>query len=107
MSAQANLAGLFPPDAHQAWSGDLKWQPIPVHTIPEHQDYVLAGKKRCNKYDWAEKKFHESDEYLDLISKYKDLYAYLEKHSGKKMSSPIDVLNVYDTLRIEHLKNLT
>lgn len=32
MSAQLNLAGLYPPIGEDKW-GDLNWQPIPVHTV--------------------------------------------------------------------------
>lgn len=107
MSAQANMAGLFPPKPSHVWNKDLKWQPIPIHTIPESEDYVLAGEKQCNKYQWALKKFEQTNEYLDLIRNYKDLYEYLEKYSGKKMRTPVDVLNLYDALRIESWRNLT
>lgn len=40
MSAEANLAGLFPPNGSKAFNPDLKWQPIPVHTVPEDQERV-------------------------------------------------------------------
>jgi lysosomal acid phosphatase len=45
MSAESNLAGLYPPVA--AWQPGLVWQPIPVHTIPEKMDNVSNIKKVC------------------------------------------------------------
>ncbi|KAL0151811.1 hypothetical protein M9458_052812, partial [Cirrhinus mrigala] len=38
MSAEANLAGMFPPNDSEMFNPDLKWQPIPVHTVPEDED---------------------------------------------------------------------
>jgi len=40
MSAECNLAGLFPPQGSQVWNSELRWQPIPVHTVPKKKDYV-------------------------------------------------------------------
>lgn len=40
MSAQANMAGLYPPDEQQTWREDIKWQPIPIHTKPVADDPV-------------------------------------------------------------------
>lgn len=45
MSAEADLAGLYPPnkeDPVSVWNEDLGslWQPIPVHTQPKAQDNV-------------------------------------------------------------------
>ncbi|CAG7733099.1 unnamed protein product, partial [Allacma fusca] len=35
MSAEANLAGLYPPNSDiSRWSVDIPWQPIPVHAEP-------------------------------------------------------------------------
>lgn len=48
MSAQATLAGLFPPTNEQVWNPDLLWQPIPVHTIPKDIDYMVTASKLLN-----------------------------------------------------------
>jgi len=47
MSADANLAGLYPPVNNRSiWSEDIKWQPIPVHNIPEEMDNVSKLKSK-------------------------------------------------------------
>ncbi|XP_075008365.1 lysosomal acid phosphatase isoform X2 [Calonectris borealis] len=38
MSAEANLAGLYPPEAPQMFNPNISWQPIPVHTVPESEE---------------------------------------------------------------------
>lgn len=49
MSAQSNLAGLYPPKGQQVWNKDLLWQPIPVHTVPEEEDRILSSHAICPK----------------------------------------------------------
>lgn len=100
MSAEVNLAGLYPPIKNQIWDS-IKWMPIPVHTIPENLDYVLSAKKHCPRYQ------HELKEVLNLpeikqINKVNaKLYAYLTENSGIEISSLELVEHLYDTLYIE------
>ena len=53
MSAECNLAGLYPPQRSQVWNDRLLWQPIPVHTVPGELDYVsnfdYCGSHRLHK----------------------------------------------------------
>uniref|UniRef100_A0A672SSC1 Lysosomal acid phosphatase n=1 Tax=Sinocyclocheilus grahami TaxID=75366 RepID=A0A672SSC1_SINGR len=40
MSAEVNLAGMFPPNGSEVFNPDMKWQPIPVHTVPADEEKV-------------------------------------------------------------------
>ena len=45
MSAESNLAGLFPLQGAQVWNDKLLWQPVPVHTVPQESDRVSLHKQ--------------------------------------------------------------
>lgn len=45
MSAEANLAGLYPPEGQQIFSPNISWQPIPVHTVPGSVERVSHLKR--------------------------------------------------------------
>lgn len=40
MSAELVLAGLYPPTESELWNDDIKWHPVPVHSIPMEYDNV-------------------------------------------------------------------
>lgn len=107
MSALCNLAGLFSPAANERFNENLLWQPIPVHTMPESMDKVLSAKKSCPAYDYALKRYKNSDEYRALNRRFKPLYEYLSEHAGRKIDSFTSVQNLYNNLFIEDLKNMT
>lgn len=48
-----------------------------------------------------------SNEFEEEFGRFKELFEYLEKHSGVKISSYRQVVRLYDTLWIEQLKNKT
>ncbi|XP_012268558.2 prostatic acid phosphatase [Athalia rosae] len=106
MSAEANLAGLYPPYGNQVWD-KVKWLPIPVHTVPELEDNILAGKKECPRYNLELKKVVNSPEMREINERNKDLYEYVTKNSGNLITSILDIERVYDTLFIEELFNFT
>lgn len=100
MSAEANLAGLYPPVKDQIWDR-IKWMPIPIHTIPEDQDYVLSGKKYCARYKYELEKVLNSPERREIRKANEKLYSYLYKNTGLKISTLEDVEHLYNTLYIE------
>ncbi|CAH1230925.1 ACP2 [Branchiostoma lanceolatum] len=82
MSAQANLAGLFPPAGDQVWNSDIPWQPIPVHTRPANDD-VLLGMPPCPRHDYLTREFQRTDpEYLKMEKDNKDFFEYLALWTG-------------------------
>nr|CAD7596616.1 unnamed protein product [Timema genevievae] len=107
MSAESNLAGLYPPVSKQQISKELKWQPIPIHTIPESLDYLLAAKKLCPAYEEELIRMKNSPEMIDLDKINAELYAYLTNHTGRKISNVEDVEYLYNTLLIEEKYNFT
>lgn len=100
MSAEANLAGFYPPKGNQVW--DLKnWMPIPVHTIPQDEDSLLAVKKFCDKYNFELQTVLNSQEMKNIDQENSELYLYLSKHSGLSVSSLESLEYLYNTLYIE------
>lgn len=106
MSAEADLAGLFPPSQDQVWNPNVLWQPIPVHTIPESMDGLLAAKRSCPTYDYALKKYKKSEDFVRLNKRFQGLYDYLTEHTGRKVDSPTGANNLYNNLFIENLYNM-
>lgn len=101
MSAEANLAGLYPPANKQIWDPAIKWMPIPVHTVPMTQDYVLIGKKYCPRYDYEMNKVLQSPEMKRIDEENAQLYDYLSKKSGHKIENLQNIEYLYNTLWIE------
>lgn len=100
MSAESNLAGLYPPIGDQVW--DIKtWMPIPVHTAPEEQDSLLAAKKFCDKYNFELQRVLNSPEIRKINEENTELYSYLSKHSGSSVTTLETLEYLYNTLFIE------
>ncbi|KAM4703060.1 testicular acid phosphatase homolog [Rhinophrynus dorsalis] len=101
MSAQANLAGLFPPIGTQVWHPEIPWQPIPVHTVPVSQDQLLKfPSKDCPRYYELMKETSQQPEYLNRMNSWKDFVERIGNYTGYGVENNIHqkVLNVYDTL---------
>ncbi|XP_068632862.1 prostatic acid phosphatase isoform X2 [Battus philenor] len=107
MSAQANLAGMYPPKGEAVWNNNLLWQPIPIHTKPEKDDEVLAMKKSCIAYNKEKQQYKQSKKYKERLSKYQNLMDYLTVYTGIKIKDYEDMEDVYSNLYIETLYNFT
>ncbi|KAK9886481.1 hypothetical protein WA026_016764 [Henosepilachna vigintioctopunctata] len=105
MSAEANLAGFFPPE--QEFHQNLLWQPIPIHTRQEKNDEILAMKKECPKYNKLLEDLYRTAFLKNITHQYHDLYAYLARYSGSSVGNPDDVEYIYNTFTIERSFNYT
>lgn len=104
MSAQVCLAALFPPTSdEQLWNKNLNWQPIPVHTQSRADDYLLAGEKRCDRYDYLMLQYMNGSEYKGWFKQYAELISFLEENAGMKLPTITIIFDLFDTLQIEKL----
>lgn len=103
MSAAANLAGVFPPAEHQIWNDEIRWHPIPIHTQPSDEDFLLATSKQCDRFDYEMVKFLNESNYNGLFERFKPFIDYLETKTELKLSSLINIMLLYDALNVERL----
>lgn len=64
---------MFPPLGKSIWNPELLWQPLPIHTVPEKDDELLAMKKHCTAYNIELKRIKFSKQYKEKLSKYQGL----------------------------------
>jgi len=101
MSAEVNLAGLYPPVQSEVWDDNIQWIPIPVHTIPWKQDNVLKASKYCPRYEYELEKLLASPEMKRIRKENAKLFEYLTMHTGDNISTFKAVQRLYDNLYIE------
>ncbi|XP_056156936.1 lysosomal acid phosphatase [Lampris incognitus] len=108
MSAEANLAGLYPPSGRQIFTPDLEWQPIPVHTVPQDQERLLSFPLGdCPQYKQLMNETEHTEEFLNVTRQYQDFIELVKNKTGLKNANVESVWSVYDTLYCESLHNLT
>lgn len=106
MSAEANLAGLYPPKNDQIWDPSIPWQPIPVHTTPELEDNLLSMKKVCPKYNTLLSQLFKTDYFQNISRINHDLYVFLTKYTGTQIDTLEKLEFIYNTLYIESSNKL-
>lgn len=96
MSAQAYIAGLYPPTNSDIWNANVNWQPVPVHTVPHYLEI-----KKCPIYENASNKSTEKL-YNEFVEANRDTMEYVAEHSGVNIKNSLEMMLIYDTLFIEN-----
>lgn len=108
MSAEANLAGLYPPSGQQVFTPDLKWQPIPIHTVPQSEERLLSFPLGdCPRYKQLMNETEHTAAFLNVTSAYKDVIELVRSKTGLNKTTVESVWSVYDTLFCEARHNMS
>ncbi|XP_039610845.1 lysosomal acid phosphatase [Polypterus senegalus] len=108
MSAEANLAGLFPPNGSQVFNSNISWQPIPVHTVQESEDRLLSFPlPNCPRYDLLINETKKTEEYVNLTTSNKKFLEMVANKTGLNDVSLQSVWSVHDTLFCEQVHGMT
>lgn len=108
MSAEANLAGLYPPTGDQIFTPNIKWQPIPVHTVPQNEEDLLSFPLgECPRYKQLMNETEQTQEFLNVTAEYQDFIDMVRVKTGLNKTSVESVWSVYDTLFCESRHNKT
>ncbi|KAF6213075.1 hypothetical protein GE061_010789 [Apolygus lucorum] len=105
MSAAANMAGMFPLSRERNWGG-INWYPVPIHSIPTEFDNLIQLSRPCKKYIAEFLKFNTSEEYRQILDRFKDVLDFSELMSGLDKMEVHRFMHLYDTLYIESLYGL-
>lgn len=106
MSAQANLAGFYPPENWEIWDPVVHWQPIPVHTTPTKEDKVIYMGAKCPRYDYIYRKYMASEPHRALKRKYKETFEYVTRYTNKSVNSFKTAQQVWGVLVIEDIHQM-
>ncbi|KAK2532357.1 Acp2 [Columba guinea] len=102
MSAEANLAGLYPPEGHQMFNPNISWQPIPVHTVPESEERLLKFPLTpCPRYEQLQNETRHSAEYINKTKENWQFLQMVANETGIRDVSLEGIWSVYDTLFCE------
>eukprot|EP00794_Sanderia_malayensis_P012890 gene12890-14216_t len=106
MSAESQLAALYPPKGWQVWNKNISWQPVPVHTVPGNKDQVLRPwDANCPRLKTLIEMKRKSPEYVKISQEKKALLDYVSKNSGLTVTVA-NLWKVSDALYVEKCHNL-
>lgn len=102
-SANALLAGLYPPTPTTRWNPDLLWLPAPVHTVPAPDDYLLneSGRKYLQNYINELRIIQKSEAVKKLYQESVKERELLEREMGYEFDMFTKFKCTYSTLDIE------
>lgn len=102
-SSMALLAGLCPPAGRFVWDSSLPWLPIPIHSVPPPDDYLLneAGKKYFHDFIKEIHHLQSTEAVKKLYEESVEERKLLEKEMGYEFDNFIKFKCIYSTLNIE------
>ena len=69
---QSSIIGIYPPSGYMKWNKDLDWQPIPVHTVPVLEDFMLRSDHTvCPKLVYLRGEANASDTITNTLDQNK------------------------------------
>uniref|UniRef100_A0A1W7RAZ5 acid phosphatase n=1 Tax=Hadrurus spadix TaxID=141984 RepID=A0A1W7RAZ5_9SCOR len=106
-SAMALLAGLYPPESDWIWNKDLKWQPIPVHSVPGKDDSLLNYRPDCPAVQREYKKLKRSEIMQAYNRDNQDFFQFLSEETGMDLNEWHGLIRINSILEIERQNNLS
>ncbi|XP_067318853.1 lysosomal acid phosphatase isoform X1 [Anolis sagrei] len=102
MSAEANLAGLYPPEGQQVFRPNVSWQPIPVHTVPDSLERLLKFPlSHCPRYEQLQNETRQTAEYVNKTVENMQFLEMVANMTGIQDVTLESVWSIYDTLFCE------
>ncbi|CAI5444055.1 unnamed protein product [Caenorhabditis angaria] len=98
MSAQANMAGFFPPKTGIAHN--IQWRPIPIHTMPREQDKELYESIKCPVAEKELENQWKSPKALNILKEFNGELAIIRRNLGE-MVGIRDIWRVFDNFWCE------
>lgn len=110
MSALSNAAGMFPPSGNQIWNHSFDWQPVPIHTIPLEEDYLVYQSIPCDRADKMFDELLDSEAMTSFFNGYSELLKYVEENMGIHLETNLDKIYIihylFDSVTIESARGL-
>lgn len=103
MSAQSLMAAFMEPLENRN-PLPIPWQPIPIRSEPRTQDYLLAQKKPCKKYDEMLKNLYDNPpaDVVEMMQQNEQLFKMLTRNTGQNITTITDVELLFNTLQVQH-----
>lgn len=105
MSAQSNLAGLYTPSGDSVWLDGFPWEPVPIHSVPEEEDTILAMSKSCPKFDKLYKDVEKAEFFKNLLVEYKDMIQYIEEKTNWTIKSVGNIETLHSVFYVYQTQN--
>lgn len=83
------------------------FQPVPIHTSPEDEDYVLTGEVPCPKYTQLVQEFTESELYQSWNEDLQEVFQEIRELAGYTTMDVSTFSGLFSTITIYRGLNLT